>query len=209
MHFKIRLFNKPEEARQYLAGNTEAAIWPGAKYWRGLLVLIIGLRVFLPFLIFFHPLLVFLLFNLLDFIDYTFFVKLGTKQKDYQMVDKALDLFSQFFIMLFGLSTPYAPFFLFLFSFRLFGSLLYFFTRKHIFFLVFPNLIEVLFLAHLLSLYLGGYFFPLLLILFLLKVLQEYFIHIQIYRLRTPLLVLELGKRNNFSRIEIIKSFSL
>lgn len=147
------------------------------------------LRLFIPLFIFSQPLLAFIAFSLIDWIDYYFFMKIGTSLTNYQRIDKLLDVYSQFLMMIFGISIGQPVLFIALFIYRLIGTSVFWATNRRFILFAFPNLIEVAFLFYIL--YPIVTLPPKLLLscLLLFKFLQEFFIHVY---LSTPPQVEEL-----------------
>lgn len=199
MEFRLYTFEDKKQAFKYLYETPAIAIFPSLNFWKTLSLLILFLRLIVPAFIFFHPLLVFLVFSFLDLIDYGPFKTTKMREKEYQRIDKPLDLYSQFFIMLFGLGTEYSLIFLFLFLYRLAGTIGFLVTNKHLFLLIFPNFIEAIFLAYVISLYFTFNFSQALGALVILKIIQEIFLH----ALHIPSAIFEINIRKKLVQIQI------
>ena len=199
MRFKLHTFKSKERAFKYLSETQVMAIFPSLNFWKTLSLLISFFRLIVPIFIFFRPFPVFLTFTFLDLIDYGPFKATKMGEKEYQRIDKSLDLYSQLFIMLFGLGTGYSLVFLFLFLYRLVGTIGFLVTNKHLFLLIFPNLIEAIFLAYVISLYFTFNFPQALGVLVVLKMIQEVFLH----ALHVPSAIFEINIKKKLVQIQI------
>ena len=142
--------------------------------------LIIFLRILSAPLIFFWPLQSIIVSFLLDAIDADFAHYIVTK-KQYQLIDKTIDLWVSFFEMVFAWQVfpAFRYFLLFLFLWRIIGTLIFYLTGKRKFFLIFANYFENAFFVIFFRNYLSKinlYF--LIGISFIIKLFQEWFIHI-------------------------------
>lgn len=92
---------------------------------------------------------------IVDLSDGELFKHAGIKHSVYSSIDKALDLYWYVFILLYFVkeAIPTLDVFVFLFVFRFLGQTLYFITRRHIFFFLFPNIFEFVFFGYVLSLW--------------------------------------------------------
>ena len=124
---------------------------------------------------------------ILDLVDYNFALRSGITFKTYQNIDKALDAISRIYLVIavYYHHLPLSWLILALLIFRSVGDLLYYTTRRELFFLVFPNILEFFFPAYLMYLFiLGGQnkYQPiilavLLLLSLILKLVHEYSLH--------------------------------
>lgn len=124
----------------------------------------------------------------LDWMDSELFKRAGYPYSRYNFYDKLLDYYWYIFIIAYVLlkAVPLKGLFLYLFLLRSIGQGLYFLTKKHFFFFLFPNIFEPLFWIYVLTFLfpsLGLFFtYPnimwLMLILLLIKLFNEYIIHI-------------------------------
>lgn len=123
------------------------------------------------------PLIGWLLIFIVDSADYLFALRSGLNFKQYQNIDKSLDLLNDFYLIIAAIVNhfAYVNIYFFLFFFRVIGELIYFKTRKEIFLVFFPNVIEYFFpLQILFSWSLPG----LLLGALVLKMPHEWLVHI-------------------------------
>jgi hypothetical protein len=149
---------------------------------------IIFLRIIAAPLIFIWPLPAIILSFFLDIIDIEFASRNVLTLKEYERYDKALDLWWYLNVMIF--SWFYLPnfklFLLTLFIYRIIGNIIFFFKNDRRIFFLFPNLFESIFLLIFFSLNFTqlnflldeNYFLFSLLTVTILKILQEWWIHI-------------------------------
>ncbi len=146
-------------------------------------LVVLARLVFLP-VMFFKPVLAMILCMFFDCIDCNVWVhKLGMTKSQYYKVDKIID-FTTYFVAL--LATVYEEFFFFLlilFVYRQFGYLIQLLSKKNIVYLMFPNFFEFAFLwcfaaKYLLIEFLGTQFIAILVFVFLIKILQEFWIYV-------------------------------
>lgn len=149
---------------------------------------IIFLRIISAPLIFIWPLISIILSFFLDIIDIEFASRGVLTLSEYERSDKALDLWWYSNAMLFSwFSLPYYRLFLLtLFIFRIVGDAIFFLKNDRRILFLFPNFFENIFLLIFFSLYFKQlnflldkkYFFISLSIVVLLKILQEWWVHI-------------------------------
>lgn len=197
MKIRLKNFWNTKDSENYLAENQPFFV--KQIFWQmRFSVLVIILRLILPPFILFHPLLIFILVSLLDCVDFVLLRGAGLEMKDYQRIDKSLDLYFQFFMMLFGLSTGYFVIFLALYLYRLLGIFFYFKRLNRHWLVASPNLVEVLFLSFVLSNAFALNFASVLAVLFVLKMIQEYYL---ILSERSGLTVFELETKGKSLKI--------
>lgn len=147
--------------------------------------LVILLRIFVAPLIFIWPLPAIILSVFLDLIDADFAHKIISK-KLYQLIDKNLDLWWFINIIIYSYFNypDYKIYLLILFIYRLIGQLIYYFSRNRAVLLFFPNFFEWVFIL----IFFGKNYYPLILnrgtyltislIVFIIKIIQEWFLHV-------------------------------
>lgn len=133
--------------------------------------------------IFFNPILGIFLSMFLDVLDW-FILSFGRiKREDYDRIDKPLDYIQYLFLIPILFNTPIFNFYIFLLLYRTFGYIFVRLTKNEKLFIFFPNFAEYYALAYLLineyDINLSLYSFELFISLFLLKIFQEYWIHIK------------------------------
>lgn len=145
---------------------------------------VVILRILVAPSIFVWPLLSIILSVFLDLIDADFAHKIMSK-KLYQLIDKNLDLwwFINIIIYVFINIPEYKIYLLFLFIYRLIGQLIYYFSKNRKVLLFFPNFFEWVFIL----IFFGKNYFPsilegkiyvlILIIIFIVKIFQEWFLH--------------------------------
>ena len=148
--------------------------------------------IFGPF-IFISPIISTLVIFILDGFDGEIIKRSGYARHEYSIYDKIMDYWWYIWIFIFILYTdvPVKNLFIFLFLYRTFGQLLYLLYQKGIIFFLFPNVFESLFYYYLVAniLHQEQFFFaqPLLtyiiIALTILKLAQEYIIHIRLMNL--------------------------
>jgi len=146
---------------------------------------IFALRILVAPLIFIWPLLSIILSVFLDLIDADFAHRIMSK-KQYQFFDKNLDLWFYINIMIFScINYPDYKIYLFiLFIYRLTGQLIYYISKNRGVLLFFPNFFECMFLLiffginYYPSILRGQTFLFILLIIFAIKIFQEWFLHV-------------------------------
>jgi len=149
----------------------------------------IVLRVVLGPAIFISVWLSSLLTFLLDWADGEFFKRAGYPHSKYTLYDKILDYYWYVFILIyiFLYDVPSKRVFLILFLFRSLGQILFFLTKKEIYFFLFPNIFEIGFYFYLITLlfpeldsfmYFPKIIYPLLVIT-LVVLIREYIVNIR------------------------------
>ncbi len=142
-----------------------------------------------PFIIIF-PLISSIINFILDWCDGEWFKRAGYYYHQYSFIDKLLDLYWYLWIFIF---INYKPFPLtialnILFIIRLIGQCLYFLSKKRIFFLLFPNIFEVLFLYILLKIelnlitmadFMNELFYIEIFLIIIIVLIREYIVHIK------------------------------
>lgn len=146
---------------------------------------VILLRILVAPLIFIWPLPAIILSVFLDIIDADFAYTVISKDK-YEQIDKNLDFWWFIMIMIYSYSNyPQYKLFLFtLFIFRFIGQALFSISNKRIFLMYFPNFFEWSFFL----IFLGVNYFPSLInnnifylllgVIAVIKIIQEWFLHI-------------------------------
>ena len=150
-----------------------------------LYILIIILRIFFSPLIFIWPLLSIIVSFFLDLIDADFAHKVVSKRL-YQIIDKNLDLWWFINIMIYSYAyyPDYKIYLLILFIYRVLGQLFYYISGNRGVLLFFPNFFEYVFLLIFLgenyypSIIIGQTFNFMLLLIFFIKIFQEWFLHV-------------------------------
>ncbi len=109
--------------------------------------LIIVFRILSLYLIINFPLLGWVLIFLVDTEDYFFALRTGLTFRQYQFIDKMLDMLNMLYLVIgaYFIGLAYPLFYLLLFGLRLVGELLYWRTKEDKYLFVFPNVIEFLF----------------------------------------------------------------
>lgn len=147
-------------------------------FWLVVLARLIVLPLF-----FVYPFLTMLVCMLLDFGD-SWVHKLGMNKSQYYKVDKIID-FTMYFVAL--ISSVYEDFFYFLllvlFIYRQLGYLIQLLSKKNFIYLLFPNFFEFAFLWCFIAKFanisfMGTQFIAILIFIFLLKIIQEFWIYI-------------------------------
>lgn len=161
------------------------------KKQKTVIFILITLRLLLPFLIFYRPLIGVIICLSLDWLDAGILYLAGIKYfkgknlEKYHVVDKSLDMYYQTFILIYFLvnQDPYIQLpLIILYIYRFIGFTLFQITRCNVFFILFPNFFEVF---ALLSLILKQFFSPelavwidlLFYIAVILNMLQEILLH--------------------------------
>ncbi len=156
---------------------------------------VILLRIFTAPLIFIWPLLSIILSVFLDLIDADFAHKVVSK-KLYQLFDKNLDLWWFINIIIYSYFNfpDYKIYLLILFVYRLIGQLIYYLSRNRGVLLFFPNFFEWVFIL----IFIGKNYYPsilkgetfnlIILIIFIVKIFQEWFLHVANLSIREDLL---------------------
>ncbi|MFA6532547.1 MAG: hypothetical protein WCT22_00940 [Patescibacteria group bacterium] len=143
------------------------------------------LRIIIAPLIFIWPLPAIILSVFLDLIDADFAHKVISK-KLYELIDKNLDLWWFINIIIYSYFNypDYKIYLLILFTYRLIGQLIYYFSKNREVLLFFPNFFEWVFIL----IFLGKNYFPSILqgktyflismAIFSVKIFQEWFLHV-------------------------------
>jgi hypothetical protein len=162
--------------------------------WIILLSFALSFRIIGPFYIFRYPLYAFLFVSFIDWIDFIPYMKLGIRPKTYQEVDKIFDIFSYFFMVAYAYGSYLFPLFVGLLVYRLIGTVVFYLTKSHSVFLIFPNMVEPVFLSYVISKLYFGSFISLFVLFFILKMLQEILLHFICPNI--PLIILFIKIRN-------------
>jgi hypothetical protein len=143
-----------------------------------IILAVIFLRILSAVFIVINPLWGFILFIIFDYLDAYFLEHIaGMGWNTYQQLDKKIDIIGLLAMVYWGyLSGAFLPFFGFL-IYRLIGEVVFFYTKKQSTLLFFPNFIEPFFLWRILITG-AGRSLTLLIILLILQVLIEYYLHI-------------------------------
>ena len=169
------------------------------NYWKKIgIPAIVALRLILPFFLWRNALAATILVLLADLADGEVFRRAFTYQKNdqYQLVDKTLDFYWYIFVLFYSVRFPIFNLLLFLFLWRMLGTLLLFVKKDRKYLALFPNIFERLFIVYLLTLAFPSLTFLFeapalyitLFVLSVITVIREYFLHIreiQLYELRT------------------------
>lgn len=155
--------------------------------WK-LSVLFIGiLRIFTPAFIFVYPTFTAVLnILILDGFDGLAFSKANGTYNLYKIYDKLIDFWWYGFIVLYFWSRPLFLIFVILFIFRSLGQLMSIVTKKEIWLLYFPAIIEVYFIGYLIALnfsslgffYQGNFIYVSLILATIVALIREYVIHV-------------------------------
>lgn len=129
------------------------------------------------------PLFTWLFIYVLDVIDYYPALRSGITFKQYEWIDKTLDLITRIYLVysFYLLNLPYLLLLL-MFLYRLIGDILLAVTQKRIYLFLFPNLIEYfyplyfIYLTYKLPII---YLYLFILISFVLKIFHEYQLHVR------------------------------
>jgi len=146
---------------------------------------VVLLRILVAPLIFIWPLTSIILSVFFDLIDADFAHKV-TSKKLYQIIDKNLDLWWFINIMTYSyINYPdYKIYLLILFVYRFIGQLIYYVSGKREVLIFFPNFFEWVFFLIFLgknyypSVIVGQTFYLILLVIFFVKIFQEWFLHV-------------------------------
>lgn len=148
----------------------------------------VAFRIFSIFLFILNPPLAWTLVFLVDTIDYGFALRAGFTYRQYQYVDKSLDVLSRIYFVFtaYYFNWAFTYLFLILFIVRLVGDAIYLFTKSEKYMFFFPNIIEFFFPLYILYMYLLSGKTPnlasVLIIVFLsavFKLFHEYLLHIR------------------------------
>lgn len=147
-----------------------------------------ALRILLPLIVFIFPLFVTIFVSFLDAIDIEFASRRVVTKSRYQQIDKLLDTWWYFLALLFSYIylNQYFTFLLILFIYRIFGLLIFLISNNRKILFLTPNLFENVFFLFFFANYFhnlnylirGDTLYFSLSIAFLLKIFQEYWIHV-------------------------------
>ncbi len=156
----------------------------------------VATRLILPFFLWKNALIAWTLVFLVDSFDGEIFRKAFAHQKNdvYQLFDKILDFYGYCFALIYSIPSSIFSLFLFLFALRAVGMTVFLVKRDKKIFSFFPNIFENLFIVYILtltfpsltSLVEGNTLYITLLILSLMTLVREYFLHtkeLQLYEL--------------------------
>ncbi len=162
------------------------------KYFRTLYFFNIFLRIVYPFSILLYPLAGWFICFFIDIFDFSITLRANINISTYQLFDKSLDQwFIGFLVITFYLyGWPGKEIALALFLVRLIGEFLYFKTKKELFLVCFPNILEFFFpIFIIMSFYIFGLnnmdsdkLLIALVLSTILKLIQEYLAHFRVYR---------------------------
>lgn len=151
-------------------------------------------RILVPLLIFRFPLPVLIGVTLLDLVDGDLAAFGGLRRMTYQIADKLLDFWESLFTLIYSYITlfPHIEVLIGLFVFRLLGVGLFLASKKEYYLVIFPNFYNLLFLlvfaSHLFPrinvLFSGNAWYGMLALIAVLKIIQEYLIHIADFSVR-------------------------
>lgn len=155
--------------------------------WKIVYCLVLVLRFLSPLFVFSYPVFTIITVTFLDVIDAEFASQGVLSKLKYQMVDKILDNWWYLWALIYSYFAlnNYFIFLLILFVYRLVGLTLFLSRKERNLFMFFPNLFEnaffILFIAttfgwH--SLVVGTNLYFSLALVFILKIFQEYWLHI-------------------------------
>lgn len=148
---------------------------------------VILLRFILPLFIFSYPLYIVIGATLLDAIDGEFAARRVLTKTRYQYIDKFMDNWWYLCVLIYSYSyfNQYFLLLLILFCYRIIGISLFYRMKKRLMLILFPNFFENAFFLIFFSTYFGWsfllqgqMFYKSLLVVFLLKIIQEYWLHI-------------------------------
>lgn len=156
------------------------------SFSQALIVFVIILRIASGIYIFFNPVLGLLLFWIFDYFDaYILQYRAKMSWNSYQDLDKKLDWFGYTAMLLVGIKFGQLNLFLMAFLFRVIGQVIFLFNKRQKIFIFFPNFVEALFIWFVvfrtLNINTNIYGLPKptgLIILFVLSILREYFLHV-------------------------------
>jgi len=151
---------------------------------------IVAVRLTLPFFLWKNPLVVWgLIVVVVDWFDGDIFRKAFNYQKNnvYQLFDKVLDFYGYCFALVFSMPSPIFSALLFFFLLRAVGLIIFLIKKERKIFAFFPNIFGNLFIVYILTLTFpsltflleGNYFYAALLVLTVVTLVREYFLHIK------------------------------
>ena len=157
------------------------------KFFRVLVPISILTRLTSPFIIFSNPLVAVVLCTFFDMTDSTLYRQSSYTKKKYQPIDKTLDFWWYGVSLVYAINAnlPFLNLIILLFTIRLIGQLVFYFTRNEIYYILFPNFYEhfLVFIIILESFpkynYLvnPNFFVKTLLVIFVAKIVQELIAH--------------------------------
>ncbi|HRN70964.1 MAG TPA: hypothetical protein PLS49_07335 [Candidatus Woesebacteria bacterium] len=140
-----------------------------------IIALIIILRVFAALSMFFWPVLGFVFVLTIDFLDgYILKHRCGFSPEQYHRIDKPLDWFDYVVMLIIGLRIEFSSMLIIFFIFRLVGQLFYMRSKNPRYFILFPNLFEVVYLW---IVVLKNYSITLTISIVIFRLLEELYIH--------------------------------
>jgi hypothetical protein len=151
--------------------------------------LVLLARIIFAVLVFTNPLLATFFSVFLDTFDADFACNQTFSQNTYELVDKAIDYFWYTLILVFvTINFPHLfLIFLSLFLLRTVGTIFFAYTQNRLYLFLFPNLFENIFILLVLGSYVnflgfaiqGTYLYIFVAIAIILKLLQEWFLHVK------------------------------
>lgn len=158
--------------------------------WKVLAPVSTVLRVLAPFLVFSYPILTIVMVILLDTADGNFYLQWNIKRTLYNTIDKSLDLLWYTVSVYYAyLNLPYFQLLLALYLLRLAGHLVFYFSKNEKIFLYFPNFYENVLIFIVVATAIPKFssflvipvFYYVVLILGILKMIQELLVHTRKY----------------------------
>lgn len=172
------------------------------RFFKAIYILVVAIRIGSLAIFLIDPLIAWLIAFILDTSDYVFALRSGLTYRQYQNIDKSLDLLSRvyFVVSAFFFGWPHAWLFVALFLLRLIGDILYFKTRREVWFFFFPNVIEFFFPLYILILPAPSVESILLIFIvsLVVKLLHEHLTHI--YRFIDPVSKTYIAKHPEHQR---------
>jgi hypothetical protein len=156
------------------------------QIYRRIAPISIFLRIIAPFLIFKSPIVACFVVLFLDQVDGSFWYQRSILRSQYNLIDKSLDFLWYSVSLVYAYSNlPFFTLLLLLFLVRTVGQTMFYITKNGRSFIYFPNIYEVVFFFILAGkflyipyeYYLAPRFYFALIILSILKIAQEFFIH--------------------------------
>jgi hypothetical protein len=140
-----------------------------------IIAIIVLLRVSAALSMFFWPLLGFVLVLSMDFIDgYILKHRVGFSPEQYHRIDKPLDWFDYTVMLIIGLRIEFSLLLIMFFIFRLVGQVFYMRSKNPRYFILFPNLFEIVYLW---IIALKNYSVALTVFIVIFRLLEELYIH--------------------------------
>lgn len=155
--------------------------------WIILFGIVAFFRFIIPPFVLIFPIITTIASNVLDSIDGYFAYRAGLRYKRYNQYDKILDLWWYVFILLYSVETPAFQMIFILFVYRTVGQVVALTIADHRTFIWFPNILELFFIAYLLST-ISPVFAPLISrqlepftlgVCLLISLLREYVLHVK------------------------------